>query len=530
MSEPADVASTMPYPATASTILPRDTAIVLPVPTGLTVPGYEIQGELGRGGMGVVYKARQVGLNRTVALKMVLTGECASPSELERFRTEAEAVAALQHANIVQVYEVGEHNGRPYFSLEYCAGGTLAQHLRGTPLPPKEAARLVETLARAMHAAHQAGVVHRDLKPANILLFKTEVQNPTADEGADSAAGYRLSDLSPKVSDFGLAKRLGRDQGRTATGAILGTPSYMAPEQAAGEGKRVGPAADTYALGAILYECLTGRPPFKAATALDTLVQVVEHKPTPPHLLNPKVDADLATICLKCLEKEPAKRYATAADLAADLCRFQDGQSINARSYNVLEWVTRTLEHGHFDVQFHSWGTMLLWFAAIVGIGEVVSTLIIWQRPPHIDAWLATDHIVKFGLGLLVFWRNRPQGVRPTTTAEQQMWALWIGFLAACLLTRLVNRLQATPDHPYDPLTVYPHFAALGGLAFFVLGSTYWGGCYLVGLGFFGLAVLMPLYPDWAPLMFGGLWSGALVMIGLRLHRLAREQTIEQDA
>src|SRR5262245_30991858 len=210
---------------------------------GPLVPGYEVLGELGRGGMGVVYKARQAGLNRVVALKMVLAGGHAGPAELARFRVEAEAVARLQHPNIVGVFEVGEAGGRPFLSLEFCPEGSLEQRLGGTPLPPEEAARLVETLAGAMHAAHRTGVVHRDLKPANVLL------------GADG---------TPKVSDFGLAKRLGEAAGQTATGAVLGTPSYMAPEQAEGR-KDVGPAADVYALGAILYECLTGRPPFKAA-------------------------------------------------------------------------------------------------------------------------------------------------------------------------------------------------------------------------------------------------------------------------
>jgi serine/threonine-protein kinase len=273
------------------------------------LPGYEILGELGRGGMGVVYKAWQVRLKRVVALKMILAGAHASGADLARFRAEAEGIARLQHPNIVQVYEVGEHEGRPFFSLEFCGGGSLGRKLNGKPLPPDEAATLTETLARAVQAAHDKHIIHRDLKPANVLLTE---------------------DGTPKVTDFGLAKRLD-EAGQTQSGTVVGTPSYMAPEQAAGKGKAIGPAADVYALGAVLYECLTGRPPFIAATALDTLLQVIADDPVPPRRLNARVPRDLETICLKCLHKEPRKRYATASELADDLGRFQAGEPIRAR-------------------------------------------------------------------------------------------------------------------------------------------------------------------------------------------------------
>jgi WD40 repeat protein/predicted Ser/Thr protein kinase len=288
------------------------------------VPGYELLEELGRGGMGVVYKARHLKLDRPVALKMLAAGRYAGPKELDRFRTEAEAVARLQHPNIVQVYEVGEADRRPYFAMEFVDGGNLDKKLAGTPLPPAEAARLAETLARAMHYAHERGIVHRDLKPANVLL---------------------AADGTPKVTDFGLAKRLDGGAGVTASGAIVGTPSYMAPEQARGKGKEVGPAADVYALGAILYELLTGRPPFKAETPLDTLTQVLAEEPVPPRRLLPKVPRDLETICLKCLAKAPAKRYASAGDLAEDLRRYQVGEAVAARAVGTWElaarWVRR---------------------------------------------------------------------------------------------------------------------------------------------------------------------------------------------
>jgi hypothetical protein len=304
----------------------------------VAVPGYEILGELGRGGMGVVYRARHLRLNRPVALKMILAGAHAGEAELARFRAEAEAVARLQHPNIVQVYEVGEHQGLPYCALEFCPGGSLAVRLAGTPLPPTTAAQVTETLARAMHAAHQAGVVHRDLKPANVLLVPSDRPEAVA-LGGDPGKPERFE---PKVTDFGLAKRLDVEgAGQTQSGAILGTPSYMAPEQAAGQSKEIGPAADTYALGAVLYELLTGRPPFRAATPLDTLLQVLDDEPVPPGRLNAGVPRDLETVCLKCLAKEPAKRYSSALELAEDLRRFRQGEPIRARPVGRLERAAR---------------------------------------------------------------------------------------------------------------------------------------------------------------------------------------------
>jgi WD40 repeat protein/tetratricopeptide (TPR) repeat protein len=288
------------------------------------VPGYEILGVLGRGGMGVVYKARQVAADRAVALKMILHGGHADDGALTRFRTEARAIARLQHSHIVQVYEVGEHAGLPYFSLEFCPGGSLEKKLAATPLAPHDGAALVERLARAMHAAHQNGVIHRDLKPANVLLSE---------------------DGTPKITDFGLAKRLDAAAGPTQSNAFMGTASYAAPEQAAGNWTAVGPAADTYALGAILYECLTGRPPFRGPTTLDTLIQVLNDEPVPPTQLQPRTPRDLETICLKCLQKEPARRYDSAAALAEDLHRFQSGEPILARPVGTIEkavkWVRR---------------------------------------------------------------------------------------------------------------------------------------------------------------------------------------------
>ena len=282
------------------------------------VPGYEILAELGRGGMGVVYKARQTQLHRLVALKMILSGNQARAVELLRFRAEAEALAQLKHPNIVHIHEIGEHAGAPFFSMEFVEGGSLAQTLDGKVMPPQKAAKMVQLLANAIHAAHLLHIVHRDLKPGNILL---------------------QPDGTPKISDFGLAKRLDTGEGLTHSGDILGSPAYMAPEQAGGKVRNIGPETDVYSLGAILYTMLTGRPPFLGLTVVDVILHVLSQVPIPPRRLQPLVSPELEAICLKCLEKSPHQRYASAADLADDLDNFLRGKPTHRPSsaWNRLE-------------------------------------------------------------------------------------------------------------------------------------------------------------------------------------------------
>jgi serine/threonine-protein kinase len=313
-----EVRAWYPEPATH-----RDAGVVMPAPPLAAlphVPGYEVQAVLGRGGMGVVYKAWHQRLRRTVALKMLLAGPYSRPEELERFLREAETVAGLQHANIVHVHEAGEVDGVPYFTMEFVEGGSLAQKRAGTPQPARPAAALVASVAEAVHSAHQRGIVHRDLKPGNILL---------------------AADGTPKLSDFGLARRLEAATGLTQSGAAVGTPGYMAPEQAEGKARDVGPAADIYALGAIFYELLTGRPPFCGETATETLRQVVSQDPVPPSRLNAAVPRDAETICLKCLQKDRQRRYPSAAALADDLHRFGRNEPIVARPIGPLERARR---------------------------------------------------------------------------------------------------------------------------------------------------------------------------------------------
>jgi hypothetical protein len=347
------VAALFPDPETPTR---ADATQRVPHPADLPqVPGYRVDALLGHGGMGVVYRAWHLRLNRAVALKMLLAGHCARPEELERFLREAPAVASLRHGNIVQVYDVGDVNGQPYFTMELVEGGNLTDQIHGVPQPAHKAAALVATLADAIHAAHQSGLVHRDLKPSNILL---------------------TSDGTPKVTDFGLARRLEGEAGLTLSGAPLGTPSYMAPEQARGNKAAIGTATDVYALGAILYEMLTGRPPFNADSAAATLQQVLTDEPVPPARLNPRVPRDLTTICLKCLAKEPHRRYASAAALAEDLRRFLRGETIAARRAGRVERLAR-------------WARRSPAIAALLAITLLVATTLLGA-----GGWLIGQQIV----------------------------------------------------------------------------------------------------------------------------------------
>jgi hypothetical protein len=347
----ADPNQTVDQPLPLSELPLTQQAPKQPASDGGTVtapPGYEVLDKLGQGGMGIVYKARQINADRLVALKMILAGGHADADQLTRFRTEAEAIARLQHPHVVQVFEVGTHNGLPFFSLEFCAGGSLDKKLAGTPLPPRETATLVAKLAQGVQAAHEAKVLHRDLKPGNVLL---------------------AADGTPKVTDFGLAKKLDA-QGVTITGVIMGTPSYMAPEQARGASQELGPAVDVYALGAILYECLTGRPPFRAATTWDTLHQVLTREPVPPRQLNVQVPRDLETVCLKCLHKEAIKRYASAPELADELGRFLRGEPIVARPVGRLE---RGVKWARREPRVAG---MLAAVLGVLAVGVTVSTML----------------------------------------------------------------------------------------------------------------------------------------------------------
>ena len=373
--------------------------------------------------MGVVFQARQVSLNRPVALKMILAGQLANETDVRRFYFEAEAVANLDHPGIVPIYEVGRHHGQHYFSMRLVEGGSLARDVPRFRDDPKTAARLLTTVARAVHHAHQRGILHRDLKPSNVLLDR---------EGR------------PHVTDFGLAKRVETDSGLTQSGAIMGTPSYMAPEQAAGN-QDLTPAADVYGLGAILYELLTGRPPFRAETPMDTLLQVMERLPAPPRLMNPNVDRDLETICLKCLEKDPQRRYADAEALALDLERYLSGEAISAKTINWLERVDSALRRSQYDVQFRAYGPMLWGFAA----RRAAHRDDLQRGHPHQPADLALpadpgQPSCLFRADLLAL---SAVSVLPARGVERLLWSTVLGYIASWLHPGLRLQARCRLDH-----------------------------------------------------------------------------------
>jgi predicted Ser/Thr protein kinase len=416
-----------PRPAEAPTLLPGATPAG---PSGWPqVPGYEILEELGRGGMGVVYKARQIALDRVVALKMILGGQLASAAEVQRFRSEAEAAARLDHPHIVPIYEVGDHDGQPYFSMKYVEGVSLVQELPRLTQDARAAARLVAEVARAAHHAHQRGLIHRDLKPANVLI---------------DAQGQ------PYVTDFGLAKRIEGGSNLTQSGVIVGTPSYMAPEQARGPAGLT-TAADVYALGAILYEALTGRPPFQGATPLDALLQVLEREPVPPRIVNPRVDRDLELICLKCLAKDPQERYGSAEALAADLERWLTGEPLQVRPPTLVTLLRFWLRHN-----FGAAG----WIVVVGLVFGVLSGILAWIRAgnlvlgPAADVYGRLPHVQPPWL-LAITWAA-PVWVQ---------WVVYYGALGLISTAGLIIGLLARPKNRAADV-------AAGSLTGFVCGAT----------------------------------------------------------
>jgi serine/threonine protein kinase len=466
------------------------------------LPGYEILREIARGGMGVVYEARQTGLNRAVAVKLILHGAVASGADRRRFATEAAAAAKLKHPNIVVIHDVGEHAGQPYFSMEYVAGESLAAVTRRKLLAAKQAAHYVAEVARAVQFAHERGVLHRDIKPSNVLI--------------DESGRVR-------VMDFGLAKQVDADDQLTATGQLLGTPSYMAPEQIAGPPSAVGPACDVYGLGALLYELLTGQPPFRGASQVETLLEALELDPPLPRRLNPDAPRELEMIALKCLEKNPANRYATAADVAADLDRYLDGETLSISSPNLLDRLRRSLERSKFDREIYLISRMLLhvaWIALATHVLVFVNAVV---RPAHATAWLAAIRAWEVAAMGALFWIRRDVWYPPRGAPARQLAAVWLGYLAGSIVLLVVDYLQAPAGRPYDGLDAYPSMAVLASLAFMILGSSYWGYCYLIGGLFLVLAIALTAAPLVAPLAFGALWAASLVLLGRRLDRLARQ-------
>jgi serine/threonine-protein kinase len=491
-----------------------------------TLGDYEIVEEIGRGGMGVVYKARQKSLDRLVALKMVLRADLASGVDLARFRAEAESAARLDHAHIVSVYEVGEHDGQVFFSMKYVEGTTLAKLLAAGPLSSREAASLLLPICQAVHHAHQQGILHRDLKPSNILLqeettkhtkhTKEDQSTQEEDEAADSSS-FRVfrvfrGSLIPYVTDFGLAKRIEGGLSLTGTGAIVGTPSYMAPEQAAGSRGKVEVASDVYSLGAILYEMLTGRPPFQAASQLDTLLLVLEQDVQPPHLLNRRVDRDLEMICLKCLQKPPELRYRSAKELADDLQAFLNGEPVAARSGHFSYVVGRLFRETHQASVLENWGLLWMWHSlALIILCSLTNVLAlrhvasVW---PYLAIW-----VVGLGTWASIFWALRRRA-GPVTFVERQIAHVWAASTMGSIAMFGIEVLLRLPV-----LTLSPVLAVLAAMVFVVKAGMLSGTFYLAAAAMLVTSVIMAVFPDYGLFLFGLASAACFFIPGWKYHR-----------
>ena len=456
---------------------------------------YELLEEIGRGGMGIVYRSVQKSLQRVVAVKMLLRRDLASQADLTRFRSEAEAAAQLDHPGIVSIFEVGEYKGHPFYSMRYIEGTTLAKRLEAGPIPPREGAQILLRVAEAVQAAHVRGVLHRDLKPSNILI---------------DLAG------KPHVSDFGLAKRLEGNQTMTHTGAILGTPCYMSPEQAAGSRGDVGPVSDVWSLGAILYQVLVDRPPFQASSPMDTLLAVLEVDPPLPRSINQQVNRDLEMIALKTLQKPQDLRYASAADLAKDLRAFLASEPIAARQGGVLDVVSRLLRETHHAVVLENWGLLWMWHSVVVLILSVITDVLAWQgvesRWPYVVLWTG-------GLALWapIFWALRYRA-GPVTAVERQVAHIWGGTMIASMLLFSVEELLGLPV-----LKLSPVLALLAGLMFFAKAGILSGVFYIQSICLFVTGLVMCGLPQFQHILFGLVSGGCFFIPGLKYYRQLTE-------
>lgn len=459
---------------------------------------YELLEEVGRGGMGVVYKARQRSLGRIVAIKMIRDRELASAVDVTRFRAEAQSTARLDHPNIVSVYEVGESQGQPFLAMRYVEGTTLARRLADGPISASEAARLLLPVCEAIATAHRQGVLHRDLKPSNILI----------DE-----------DGNPHVTDFGLAKRVQADGSLTRSGAIVGTPSYMAPEQAAGCRGEITYATDVYGLGAVLYQALTGRPPLQGATPVDTVLMVLEQDPLPPRVINRSVDRDLEMIALKCLQKPPELRYANANELASDLRAYLASEPIKARTGSLGGLVVRMLRETHHAPVLENWGLLWMVHSVVVLVLCVATNLLQWRGVaspgPYLSLWT-----IGFGAWAAMFLALRRRA-GPILFVERQVAHVWAASVLCSSLLFVIEMILGLPV-----LTLSPVLPLLGGTVFLVKAGILSGVFYVQAAVLFATALVVAWLPDIGLTLFGLVSALCFFVPGWKYHRQrARDAT-----
>ena len=436
---------------------------------------FELEEELGRGGMGIVYRARRLADNEQVAVKVLLKGEYASRVDRMRFEAEAEAAAAINHPNVIPIYEVGEASGRPFFCMKWVKGKTLAQELSNGPIPSRKAAELLLKVCSAIQAAHRRGVLHRDLKPSNILLDEREF---------------------PYVCDFGLAKWDENQHSLTRSGAVLGTPSYMAPEQAAGERGQVNETSDLYSLGAILYHMLTGRPPFLASTPVDTVLLVLEQDPTPPRVINPLVDAKIEAIVLKCLQKPQDLRYQTIQELSDDLQAFIDKRPVSAVGGRFGLVVGHLFRETHHAAVLQNWGLLWIWHSLVVLLASVATEVMFWigitNRLYYEAMW-----IVGLGTWAIVFWRLRKQ-VGPVTFVERQMAHIWAAAIIGVMLLFPFEGMLGL-----ELMSLAPILSVVAAMTFIIKAGILSGRFYIQAACLLLTAIWMAFNPKYSMLGFG---------------------------
>ena len=477
--------------------LPEEFAPVLDLP--YRFGDYMLEKEIGRGGMGVVYRARQLSLGRPVALKMILKGDQASESDRRRFQAEAEAAARLTHPNIVAINEVGQLRGRSYISMRLITGNDLSQQLMGKPMNPRDAARLMIDVAHAIHYAHEQGILHRDLKPSNILMGKSGM---------------------PYVADFGLAK-LEKDASQlTGSGELLGTPAYMSPEQASSRGRitsgQVGVQSDIYSLGAILYHMITGRPPFQSASPVDTILMVTEQEPVAPRILNRRVDRDLEMIVMRCLQKPQDLRYQTAEALAEDLLAYLNNEPIAARQGRFGQVIASWFRETHHANVLENWGLLWMWHSLVLLLACVGTNVLEWIMGkdqvfwPYLLLWT-----VGFGTWAIVFWWLRRR-MGPVTFVERQIAHVWAATLMCVILLFPLEKVMGM-----DPLTLSPVLPLIAGMAFLVKAGILSGIFYFACAAMLATFVLMssPWFDKFDHSLFGVTCAACFFLIGLKYYR-----------
>ena len=452
---------------------------------------YELLEEVGRGGMGVVYRAQQTSLNRVVAIKMIEENRPSSSENRQRFLAEAEASARLEHPGIVTVYEVNEFEGHPYFSMQLVNGKTLAERLQQGPLSQRESARIMAEVCRAIAFAHEHGVLHRDLKPSNILLDRLQ---------------------RPLVSDFGLAKFTGSGDDLTRSGAVIGTPSYMSPEQASGRSSLVGPASDIYSLGSVLYHLLTGRPPFLAESPMELVLKILEDEPPPPRLLEPRIDRDLEMIVTRSIQKPPDLRYATATEMAEDLESFLRDEPVRARGGKLSQVAARWFRETHHAVVLENWGLLWMWHSLVLLIVCLATQEMQWNGVTNRFSYAAI-WVIGLGAWAIVFWVLRRR-MGPVTFVERQIAHVWgASLIAIALLTPLEWYLDLAP------LKLSPVLGIVSGIIFFVKAGILAGSFYVQAACLFITSMLMAIFPQWAHLIFGIVSATCFFVPGLKYYR-----------